>query len=158
MVLIANLLYPLSYSIKITANRKAREELIAHARTGKYIWITLPESKYKTALRDEGKELNIDGRMYDIVSVAWNGKEAVCTVLADDLETSYKDQLKKELKKEHSDKSSKNTFCWYPVFCGQGTLYQAFFISPMDSPVPVISPADLSDGHTTGTIKPPQLI
>lgn len=158
IVLMIHLLYPISYSIRVNSNRRNQKTILLSASKEQYEVLRISNSVYKKALRDEGKELNINGEMYDIVSTELLNDEVLCTVLPDKKETSYHQQLANKLHKDKKQEQNKRVVSWSPALYFTISNIQ-WALHYMSAPNHILSDiALISDGHEHRIIKPPQAV
>jgi hypothetical protein len=109
-ILLMQFVVVLSAPLAVECVRACMQSTIAMEKefeedAGPAVTMTLDLSTYKASLRDEGKELFIDGAMHDIVSVVKNGSTVTVTMYRDHVENG----LRSLIDKEHNKKSHRST-------------------------------------------------
>lgn len=89
--LITALLSPLALVlVRRYMHDEARMAVLSELALDKAETILLSAEGLSTALRDHGKELELNGTMFDIVTLTTSGTQVVVTAIRDDAETSLK--------------------------------------------------------------------
>ncbi|MCB0696570.1 MAG: hypothetical protein KDC07_04355 [Chitinophagaceae bacterium] len=155
-VFAAHLLYPLTYTWRVSLNKEKQAALILSVEDEEYVTLTLSNDTYTKSLRDDGKELRLNDRMYDIVSVELTGDKAICKVLADDHETDINKDLASDIKKDGAGKTAKRLVNWQPVLYIPTELTRLLFTNISNGPYRITGTSVLSVGHMQVIGRPPR--
>lgn len=107
-------IYPVIYTAH-TQKVKAEQRLKIKRRQGTPVSITLSAPDFEKAYIPDEQELNINGHMYDVVSVRRCGNMVCCTALPDKKETTLHTQLAHRLTNDKTGKTAKQSVYWWPV-------------------------------------------
>lgn len=121
-----------------------------------YTIITLSRKAYEEALELDNKELELNGEMYDIISILDTGDDkVVCKVLHDSEETDCREGLASGYEKDTNKKILKRVISWCPVTYNSTTDIHINHIFFDKRSFPGLQAPTLSDGFLHTIIKPP---
>jgi hypothetical protein len=149
--------YPLWHAVQTNIVRAEQREKIKHD-TNSFKHLVLSSSRFQQHYIDDEQELNIDGRMYDVVAVYHKDGMTWCTVLPDDAETELQEQLACNIHQETSMKTSKHAVYWWPLtYKNSANVICNFVFTPMSVSAPAKNVFFRPDDFTTRISQPPEI-
>ncbi|MCX6140959.1 MAG: hypothetical protein NTX15_09055 [Candidatus Kapabacteria bacterium] len=92
---LGTLVVPLAIvSVRWDVHRRVRSEIFAGITGESCVLFSLDKQSYSASLRDEGKELEVDGVLHDIVRLCKSRDRILVYCLQDDAETALTSSLK----------------------------------------------------------------
>ena len=158
MAWLFHFLYPVYYTISAAEIKQEQENIIKKGKeTTKYQQLSFSSTFFNAHYNKAEKELDINGEMYDVVSVIQNGDIVKCIVLNDNNESKLNTTLALHIGHEKTDKNTHQLILWCPVAYGPDASFNLPVYNNVTSKkYALIEHQYLSNGYGQLTPRPPQ--
>jgi hypothetical protein len=147
-IIVAPLLFiVLLQGLQLYVRHQLEERLEKEAR----VHLAIPAGELVWVKR--GREILVDGKMFDITTIRYEGDTALVTGIFDHKETGIMHLLKKQAQSSQNTRSLAHLFVWlqqfvatespiiYMAWCGDAPVFAPFTPAPYSSPVlPLVAP------------------